>query len=323
MYEPIFKLKIKADAGIENADLEIKKREESRRQLPLEGISGEKIYLMMTEELMKKVQNIKLVYKKVSKRNKVRDIILLDAYHSATIEGARTTVENVRNTFSTPKTKDDKMVVNTVKGCNFAYRNVIDEASIRTLWEIIVDEVCENESKAGVLYRNGMVYIGSESRIIHVPAKPENLSDMMKQLFSFLENTDLDVILKAFVLHFYFVYLHPFCDGNGRTARVWTASYLYHHGYEKILYLPLSRTINENLSGYYGNLTDSEWKYEKQGQKYLDITPFVSYMLEIFEKCMITSILEENELNEAQQVLLKKMKKRGSGAEIMVNYILK
>lgn len=318
MYEPIFKLKIKADAGLDNAAQEIKTREESMKLLPLSGISGEKIYLVMTEELLNKVQNIQTVYKKVSKSNKVQDILLLDAYHSATIEGARTTVEKVKNTFSKPKTKDDKMVINTVKGCEYAYRNLIDESSIRTLWEIVVDGVCENASKAGRLYRDGMVFIGSESRVIHVPAKPENLSDMMEQLFSFLKNTDFDVILKAFVLHFYFVYLHPFCDGNGRTARIWTASYLYHHGYEKILYLPLSRTINENLSGYYGNLADSEWKYEKQGKKYLDITPFVSYMLEMFEKCMITSILEENELNEAQQVLLTKMKKRGSGAEITV-----
>lgn len=316
MYEPIFKLRIKADVGIENAAREIKKREESMKLLPLSGISEEKIYLVTTEELLNKVKNIQAVYKKVSKSNKVQDIILLDAYHSATIEGARTTVEHVKNTFSAPKTKDDKMVINTVKGCEYAYRNMIDEASIRTLWEMVVDGVCENEAKAGVLYRDGMVFIGSESRIIHVPAKPEQLSVMMKQLFSFLDNTDLDVILKAFVLHFYFVYLHPFCDGNGRTARIWTASYLYHHGYEKIQYLPLSRTINENLSGYYGNLADAEYRYEKQGQKYLDITPFVSYMLEIFEKCMVTAILEENELDEAQKILLEKMKKRGSGTEI-------
>lgn len=318
MYEPIFKLKIKADAGIETAVWEIKKREQDMKILPLSGISGEKICLMMTEELMNTVQNLQMIYKKVSKKNKVKDIILLDAYHSATIEGARTTVENVRNTFSKPKTKDDKMVINTVKGCNYAYQNLIDEASIRTLWEIVVENVCENESKAGTMYRDGMVFIGNESRIIHVPAKPENLPDMMKKLFWFLENEDMDVILKAFVLHFYFVYLHPFCDGNGRTARIWTASYLYHNGYEKMMYLPLSRTINENLSGYYGNLTDSEWKYEKQGQKYLEITPFIFYMLEIFEKCMITSILEENELTDKQKTLLIKMKKRGSGAEITV-----
>lgn len=143
------------------------------------------------------------------------------------------------------------------------------------------EDLCENVSKSGTLYRDEMVFIGSESKIIHVPAQPEQLPDMMSQLFSFLKNDELDVILKVFVM-----------------------------------YLPLSRTINENLSGYYGNLADSEWKYEQNGQIYLDITPFVFYMLEMLEKCIIMAILEENELDEAQKLLLTKMKKRGSGAEI-------
>lgn len=70
MYEPIFKLKIKADAGIETAVWEIKKREQDRKILPLPGISGEKICLMMTEELMNTVQNLQMIYKKVSKKIK-------------------------------------------------------------------------------------------------------------------------------------------------------------------------------------------------------------------------------------------------------------
>lgn len=251
--------------------------------------------MVVTDEILSGVKSIQTVYQKVTKRNKVQDIILLDAYHSETIEGARTTVDHVKKAFSKPNTKDDKMVVNTVKGFDYAYQNPIDQRNIRTLWEIVVAGVCENESKAGLFYRDGTVFIRSETKIIHVPAKSGQIEDLMNQLFLFLENSELEEILKAFVLHFYFVYVHPFCDGNGRTARILTSSYLYHQGYEKMLYLPLSRTINENLSGYYVSLTEAEWKYKEQGQTYLDITPFVSYMLEMFEKCIVTAILEENE----------------------------
>lgn len=316
MYESLLKLKIKADAGIEQASKEIAAREQKRVVLPLHGIEGEQICLAVTDEILDNIQSVEHIYQKVTKKNKVQDVILLDAYHSATIEGARTTVENVKRAFSEPKSKDDKMVINTVKGCDYAYQNEIDEKQIRALWEIVVDGVCENESKAGTLYRNGMVFIGSESKIIHVPAKVEHLEALMGQLFAFLKEFEMHDVLKAFVLHFYFVYIHPFCDGNGRTARIWTASYLKHHGYQKIMYLPLSRTINENLSGYYANIKDSEWKYEELGQAYLDVTPFVAYMLEMFEKCIMTSILEENMLDEKQKLLLAKMKKQGSGAEI-------
>lgn len=318
MYEPTFKLKIKADAGVEKAKQEIKYREQKKLVLDLKGIGGESICMMMTDEILSGVQSVQAVYQKVTKKNKVRDMILLDAYHSATIEGARTTVDHVRKAFSKPHTKDDKMVVNTVKGCDYAYQNPIDGQNIRTLWEIIVSGVCENESKAGALYRDGMVFIGSNTRIIHTPAEPGKIEELINQLFLFLENSEMEELLNAFILHFYFVYVHPFCDGNGRTARILTSSYLCHHGYEKVMYLPISRTINENLSGYYSSITDSEWRYVEQGKAYLDITPFVSYMLEIFEKCMITSILEEHELDSNQKLLLSKMKKRGSGAEITV-----
>ena len=323
MYESLFKLKIKADAGIESAKEELKRREQSRIELPLSGINGESINVSLTDEIISKIELVQTIYQKVSKKHKTRDIILLDAFHSATIEGARTTVDNVKKVFSEPKSKDDRMVVNTVKACDFAYQTSISTENLRELWDIIVCDVCENESKAGKLYRDGMVFIGSESEIIHVPAKPEQIASMMEKLFSFLKDSDLDTLLKAFILHFYFVYVHPFCDGNGRTARVMTSSFLYHQGYEKMKYLPLSRTINENISGYYGSIKDSEWEYNENGKHYLDITPFVSYLLEMFEKCIVTSLLEDKELDEAEKLLVSKMKKHGSGAEISIKNAMK
>jgi Fic family protein len=48
----------------------------------------------------------------------------------------------------------------------------------------------------------------------------------------------------------------------------------------------------------------------------MDITPFIDYMLDTIEKCMLTSLKEENELSEKQKLLLSKMQKRGIGAEI-------
>ena len=210
MYEPTYKLKIKVNAGVEKAKQELEYRELKKIELPLMGIKEEVICLVVTDEILSGVKSIQTVYQKVTKRNKVQDIILLDAYHSATIEGARTTVDHVKKAFSKPNTKDDKMVVNTVKGFDYAYQNPIDQRNIRTLWEIVVAGVCENESKAGLFYRDGTVFIRSETKIIHVPAKSGQIEDLMNQLFLFLENSELEDILIAFVLHFYFVYVHSF-----------------------------------------------------------------------------------------------------------------
>ena len=49
--------------------------------------------------------------------------------------------------------------------------------------------------------------------------------------------------MHSFAAHFYFVYLHPFCDGNGRCARILNASQLYHGGYQKMKTLPLASAM--------------------------------------------------------------------------------
>lgn len=315
MYESYDILKIKEKAGIISAIQELQYRKIHREQVLLKGLQDTSIYMVLTEEIRNKLDSIDNLYGQVSGEKKVKDIILLDAFHSATIEGARTTVENVRKAYDKPKTKDDKMVVNTIHAMNYAYENPISMENIRELWEIVTNDVCDNSHLAGRLFRDGMVYVGSNTDIIHTPANPEKIEGMMQELFQFMDRTELNIWIRAAISHFYFVYIHPFCDGNGRTVRIMTQALLKHNGMEKIQYLSLSRAINDNLSGYYTSLKESENVY-KNGENWMDITPFIDYMLDVIEKCMITSLKEDNELSEKQKLLLNKMQKRGVGAEI-------
>ena len=48
------------------------------------------------------------------------------------------------------------------------------------LWDKVVDRVWENPGQKGTLYRDGMVYIGSSSRIVHTPAFPEQIPELMQ-----------------------------------------------------------------------------------------------------------------------------------------------
>ena len=267
-------------------------------------------------KLSEKAQELELLYQKLPERRGVQEVLLLDAWSSATIEGARTTVQRVRDHFENPKTKDDRMVVNTIAGSNYAYNHPITENNIRRLWEKIVDGVCENEEHRGKLYRDGMVYVGSGERVIHVPAQAEQLPELMTQWFAYREADNSDLLIRSFVAHFYFVYLHPFCDGNGRAARILNASQLYHGGYRKMKNLPLSSAINNQLSGYYGSLADSETVLNGIDDRWLDLSPFVSYMLDAFERCLIDAALSVNALTEAESKLLERMNKAGIHAEI-------
>ena len=318
MLDTIQKLEYHVRANIPGAKDELHRRLTDRVKLPLCGLNGESLYLTGMSELRNKVSKLDTFYAQLPAHRGVKDTILLDAWSSATIEGARTTVQQVRDHFKNPKTKDDRMVINTIAGCNYAYSRPITERNIRTLWEKVVDGVCDNEAHRGTLYRDGMVYIGSGTRIVHTPARAEQLPELMDQWFSFREEETGDLLIRSFVSHFYFVYLHPFCDGNGRTARILNASQLYHGGYKKMKSLPLSSAINKHLSGYYSSLEDSEIVLNGTESKWLDLTPFVSYMLDAFERCMMDAALSENVLSEKESKLLERMNKAGIHGEITV-----
>lgn len=317
MYESYATLKIKEKAGIESAVHELQYRKQHKERLPLQGIQNTVICMVQTEEIQNHLKVIESLYQKVNSEQKVKDIILLDAFHSATIEGARTTVENVKKSYDKPKSKDDKMVVNTIRGMNYAYENKINMENVRKLWEIVIQDVCENEHLAGTKFRTGMVYVGSNTSIVHTPAQPMQIESMMQELFTFEETSKYNVWLTAGIFHFYFVYTHPYCDGNGRMARILTQSLLKHKGIGKIKYLPLSRAINNRLSGYYASLKESE-SVQVNGRAWIDITPFIDYFLQIIEECIVTSIKEDNKLSVNQKRLLTKMQKRGKGTEISI-----
>lgn len=317
MLEPIYKLIYKANAGIADAKAELASRKSGRVELPLIGLHGETLCLTALPELTQQARTLYTLYDKVPRNRKTKDVILLDAYSSATIEGARTTVAHVRACFDKPDSKDARMVINTVNGSNYAYRHPITGDNIRTLWEIVVQDVCENADCAGTLYRDGMVYVGNTRNVIHTPAKPEQIQPMMDSGFAFLQDSTLDRLIRFFVFHFYFVYTHPFCDGNGRVARIMNASNLYFSGLKKMPWLPLSSAINGNLDRYYGTLADSERAYPATASgQWLDLSPFVSYMLDMFEQCLISSALAENSLSEHESTILTRMSKVGRGAEL-------
>ena len=316
MWDTIQKLEYRVRAGIADAREELNTRLTDRLELPLSGLHGEKLFLTGVAALRKKEAELDVLYQQLPEHRGTQDTILLDAWSSATIEGARTTVQRVRECIDNPRTKDDRMVVNTIAGSHYAYGHPITTRNIRTLWEKVVDGVCENENCRGTMYRDDMVVIGSADRIVHVPAEPAQLPECMGQWFAYTETDSVDYLIRSFVAHFYFVYLHPFCDGNGRTARILNASQLYHAGYRKMKSLPLSSAINNQLSGYYSSLADSETVLNGTQDKWLDISPFVSYMMDAFERCLIDAALAANNLTKAEKKLLERMNHAGIHAEI-------
>lgn len=194
-----------------------------------------------------------------------------ESFHSCRIEGATTTQEELFNIFKAKRTesKGDKMILNTYRAVK--YLNITKKRDVDTLtqlWKIVTDGVCDNAALAGDVFRNGVVTVGT-----HEAPEPELLEYCMLQFFDFYHADNIrQPYIKAAILHFYFVYMHPFCDGNGRIARLLTSDFLIRSGLDNFSALTLSKTINETAPAYYEALENSENLFH-------DVTPFIQYLL--------------------------------------------
>lgn len=214
--------------------------------------------------------------------------ICSEVYWSTKIEGSRTTYEracaihngspvDANNYFS------EKMVEGGFNATK--YMNIIGHrVSIKTLrqmWEILTDSCCDNYDIAGTLFRTGNVAVGK-----HVGLPPMILEESMQIWCNYFNSNTLDEypFIKACLLHFAFAYVHPFCDGNGRSSRLLMNSYLISRGFDVCQAIAFSKEIGNNVQAYYAALETSENVQN-------DITPFVDFIL----SCMYNTVLNIND----------------------------
>ena len=194
-----------------------------------------------------------------------------ESFHSCRIEGADTTIDELFDVFRAKRTekKGDKMILNTYRAVKFL--NLTQKRNVDTLvqlQQIVTNDVCDNPNLAGDRFRTGVVTVGT-----HEAPDVELLDYCMKQFFDFYHGDNIaSPYIKVAIVHFYFVYMHPFCDGNGRIARLLTSDFLIRSGLNNFSAITLSKTINETAPDYYQALENSENNFH-------DITPFIQYML--------------------------------------------
>lgn len=166
-------------------------------------------------------------------------IYVTDAYHSLSIEGYRVSsdlIEKVRSgSWNPEKNEEDKALRDALAARGYweAFQSV--KQSVRSVLEDQdAGEVAEHDLQdwyralfapsvtAGLLkasqlagYRNSPVYI-RESQ--HVPMSVEAVRECMPVFFELLQK-EQDPRVRIVLGHFIFVFIHPFQDGNGRTAR--------------------------------------------------------------------------------------------------------
>lgn len=149
----------------------------------------------------------------------------------------------------------------------------------------IYDDIFYEEIKAddpdnlpdGAVFRaHGVDVLTVTGKEIHHGLLPESkIISVMEQALAFLNNGEVDYLIRTAVFHYLFGYIHPFYDGNGRTSR-FISSYLLSKNLNKLIGYRISYTIKEHIKDYYDAFKICN-HYNSKG----DLTPFVEMFLNI------------------------------------------
>lgn len=115
---------------------------------------------------------------------------------------------------------------------------------------------------------------------VHVGAPYEDLPSLMTDFLCFVNSAQLKrehPVVRALLVHFFLVTLHPFGDGNGRVSRLVEAAILYEGGYNIHGFYGLSNYFYRNGDEYKRRLQES-----RRVQPF-DVAPFVGFGLHGFE----------------------------------------
>lgn len=182
-------------------------------------------------------------------------------------------------------------------------------ADIRNLYnELVLPEVLEEDEKKvpdGKIFRKDMAEVTTATqKVIHNGVFPEDkIIDYMESSINILNDENIPFLVRISIFHYLFGYIHPFYDGNGRTAR-FISSYLLSNYLDDLIGYRLSYTIKENISEYY-----SAFKECNNPKNKGDLTPFIISFLSIihkaFEKLYAALCERKSALDQAMENLKK------------------
>jgi len=158
-----------------------------------------------------------------------------------------------------PRDKSQQMIANNYATINYLSENRQDRFSVDKLLTIhryISSGTLERQEDEGCLRKTDDIVVmdGITGEIAHTPPSHDEVETLLEALCQFADNDDPDSfihpIIKGIIIHFMLAFIHPFVDGNGRTARSLVYWYLMKKGYWLTEYLSISRIIYRNKKQY-------------------------------------------------------------------------
>ncbi|MDD3340852.1 MAG: Fic family protein [Bacilli bacterium] len=209
------------------------------------------------------------------------------------------------------RVEERKRIINLYHGYQYILSNkIINQNNLTELYSILSHEILltNNQKNTGQFYRNKPVYLLKKCKLtedVIMGVDPCNVPQYMNHFFDYINDgsptTKMEHFLKSQIMHFYFLYIHPYLDINGRTARTVSMWYLLNN--KCYPYVIFNKAIAFAKKEYENALT--------KGRDKGDITLFLKYILvnmkrELEKEYIIHSIVEnckEDISRKEQQVI--------------------
>lgn len=210
--------------------------------------------------------------------------IMEEAIASSQMEGAVTTRKKAKEMLrknNKPRSKSDQMILNnyyTIKHIVTNKTNKLSPESLLYIHRLISNNTLENKEEEGAFRKSNDIYVVNhiESEVVHTPPDYKEIPELINGICDFFNNDSsayfIHPVIKGVILHFLIGYIHPFTDGNGRTARALFYWYLLSKGYWLTEYLSISRLIIKSKNQY-----EKAYLYTENDEN--DLTYFLNYNL--------------------------------------------
>ena len=293
-------------------------------------------HTLLQEIIIKNSNQINLISNELP-QIAIKDIIIKilsnELYKTNKIEGIETVKSEIHTSLKDNKKANKK--VNKLDGIIKKYKDIMeknfkDTQHIDSLssFRKIYDEMFEDFEKSGNYKLDGKYFrkdtvkvINGLGKTIHIGINGEEaIEKNIEDLIQFMNRKDIPFLVKASISHFFFEYIHPFYDGNGRFGRYLLSLYLARK-LDILTAFSVSYSISKNLDDYYKSFVEVE-----DVNNYGEITFFVENILKTIKSGqeMIIELLSDSimKFNHSMEILKEITKKLSEKENIMLQIYL-
>ena len=293
-------------------------------------------HTLLQEIIIKNSNQINLISNELP-QIAIKDIIIKilsnELYKTNKIEGIETVKSEIHTSLKDNKKFNKKS--NKLDGIVKKYKDIMeknfkDTQHIDSLssFRKIYDEMFEDFEKSGNYKLDGKYFrkdtvkvINGLGNTIHIGVNGEEaIEKNIEDLIYFMNKKDIPFLVKASISHFFFEYIHPFYDGNGRFGRYLLSLYLARK-LDILTAFSVSYSISKNLDDYYKSFVEVE-----DVNNYGEITFFVENILKTIKNGqeMIIELLNDSiiRFNHSMEILNEIAKDLSEKENIMLQIYL-